>query len=787
MPFDSFLRRLTRRSKSPHSHRSNQPQRGRRLGAGLEELESRHLLSTTTASLVMDINPGASNSNPSNMAALGGNMLFAADDGSHGIELWKSDGTQAGTVLVKDIDTGSTVVSGVSTPNSSNPTDLVSVGGNVFFAASDGADGVQLWKSDGTASGTVMVTSLNTGGGGLNPASLTNVNGTLFFTGNDGADGVQVWKSDGSTAGTVMVSNLQPSSGTAAPANLTAVGSEVFFTANTGAGGNQLYKTDGTSAGTVQVSSVVNGGVGLAPSDLTNVNGTLYFAGYDATHGNELWRSDGTSLGTFMLADIDAGATGSAPADLTAVGSTVFFAANDGANGVQLWKSDGTATGTVMVKDINTSSAGASAYPAQLTNLNGTLYFRANDGVHGAQLWQSDGTSAGTTVVANINSGAVGSTPDNLVTRNGYLFFTANDGTHGFELWQSDGTSAGTVLITDIYPGAPSSSPSNLAIAGQTLFLAANDGTHGNELWAATLPNARPLVQNSSYTYTVDTPLTVAAPGVLSHDSDPDGDAITAVLVSGPTNGTLTLNADGSFTYTPNAGFRGQDSFTYNAFDGTNNSVRPATVTLSSQEYLYVSNLYTTVLGRSPGGASDSEIMYWVNQLAAGTTRTQVATAFVNSSEYDSNLVNGYFQQYLGRSADPTALNFFVSELQAGQSTTTILDQLIASDEFYQNAGSDQGFVWNLYTDLLGRTPNADENTYWKTQLLNGMPRSQIVAVFLASPEFDAVTVANAYTQYLHRAVDPVALSFWTIYLHNGGNLQAMDITLAGSAEFFLT
>ena len=785
MPLNSIFRRFAR-SQTLSDRRPRQAARGRRRPIGVEELESRHLLSTTTASLVMDVNPGAANSNPSNLVALGGNMLFAADDGSHGVELWKSDGTLSGTVLVKDIYTGSTVVSGVSTPNSSDPTDLVTVGGDVFFAANDGADGVQLWKSDGTATGTVMVTSLNAAGGGLGPANLTNVNGTLFFTANDGADGAQVWKSDGTLAGTVMVTSLHPSSGMASPGNLTAVGSELFFTANTGAGGNQLYKTDGTSTGTILLSSVANGSVGLAPSDLTNVGGTLYFAGYDGTHGNELWRSDGTSTGTLMVADIDPGLVGSAPAGLTAVGNTVFFAANDGADGVQLWKSDGTTAGTVMVKDINTSSPGASAYPAQLTDLQGTLFFRANDGVHGSQLWQSDGTAAGTSMVATINSGPVGSTPDNLVTGNGYLFFTANDGTHGFELWQSDGTAAGTVMITDINPGAASSNPGNLAVAGQTLFLAANDGTHGNELWSAPLPNARPLGQNSSYVYTAGTPLTVAAPGVLSQDSDPDGDAIAAVLVSGPTNGTLTLNANGSFTYTPNAGFHGKDSFTYNAFDGTNNSFRPATVTLTSQEYQYVSNLYTTVLGRTAGGESDTEIMYWVNKLAAGATRTQVATALASSTEYYSNLVNGYFEQYLARPADAAALSFFVSELQAGAGATAVIDQLLASDEFYQQAGSDQAFVWNLYGELLGRTPNGDENAYWKTQLLNGVPRSQIVAVFLASAEYDSLTVETAYNQYLHRAVDPVALNYWTIYLHNGGSLQAMEIALAGSTEFFL-
>src|SRR5207253_3031103 len=62
--------------------------------------------------------------------------------------------------------------------------------------------------------------------------------------------------------------------------------------------------------------------------------------------------------------------------------------------------------------------------------------------------------------------------------------------------------------------------------------------------------------------------LTVAAPGVLGNDSDVDGDSLTAVLVSGPAHGTLTLNANGFFSYTPAADYTGPDSFTYKASDG---------------------------------------------------------------------------------------------------------------------------------------------------------------------------------------------------------------------------
>ena len=92
--------------------------------------------------------------------------------------------------------------------------------------------------------------------------------------------------------------------------------------------------------------------------------------------------------------------------------------------------------------------------------------------------------------------------------------------------------------------------------------------------------NDAPVAVDDTYTTSEDTPLTVVAPGVLGNDTDVEGDTLTAGLVSGPVHGTLTLYADGSFTYTPDAGWLGTDSFTYAASDGTANS-NPATVTLT--------------------------------------------------------------------------------------------------------------------------------------------------------------------------------------------------------------
>ncbi|WZO98895.1 FG-GAP-like repeat-containing protein [Isosphaeraceae bacterium EP7] len=411
-------------------------------------------------------------------ASVGDTLYFVANDGTHGFEVWKSDGTDAGTVIVKDINPGQ----GDSLPTTENP--LTAYNGSVYFAANDGTHGFELWKTDGTGAGTVMVKDMNVGTStdGSYPAQLTVLGGSLLFTAYEPGTGTELWKTDGTDAGTVLVKDIRTGSLGSSAGDLAAVGQFVFFTVDDGTHGNELWKTDGTDTGTVLVKDIRTGpvdsniGDGGLSGTFASIGGTVYFSANDGVHGDELWRSDGTDAGTAMVKNLRLGTDSSNPTDAVVLGGFTYFLAASGESTGELWRTDGTSAGTTKV----TSRVSDLSW---LVLFNGTLYFQGTDATYGAELWASDGTDTGTRIVQDVFPGAGASSPSQLTSGPGGLYFTADDPNVGTQLYRTDGTAAGTAMVKAINTGWQGTQIAALSFIGGLLYFSADDGVHGSEPW----------------------------------------------------------------------------------------------------------------------------------------------------------------------------------------------------------------------------------------------------------------------------------------------------------------
>ena len=427
-----------------------------------------------------------------------------ADDGIHGLEIWKTDGTAAGTALVEDIDAlGDTLV---------------------LFAY--GPQGREPWKTDGTAAGTQSLADIHPGSGSsfiensFWPLSRMDggvvAGGQWLFRALTPA-GWELWASDGTPAGTRQVkridqagsSGLDPLALQSASRPLDLTGTLLFNAYDGTTAGRALWKSDGTGGGT---SLVVAPGGPYGPQSLTAWQGQAYFL--SGPYGN-LWRSDGTEPGTSLLASesfTELAAAGprlflaqhgpgigqspllsfdgtwfrtvydifaSEPRQLTAAGSRLYFSPAGGDE--ELWMSDGLASW----RPLEIGPGILQASPRELAAHGDVLFFNADDHVAGRELWFSDGSAEGTYRVGDIRPGAGSSNPRSFTSAGRLVFFVADDGAAGAELWKTAGSKVGTVLIKDIRPGSASSEIRELTVFGNRVFFTADDGVHGHELWVS--------------------------------------------------------------------------------------------------------------------------------------------------------------------------------------------------------------------------------------------------------------------------------------------------------------
>jgi ELWxxDGT repeat protein len=408
-------------------------------------------------------------------------------------QLWRSDGTAAGTWKLPGA--GCTSAEGVLESWPSTPVELSGfiffTGCDGTFEESGPFHdwSREVWRSNGTRAGTRVLKQVNPSGTAL-PTDPLVANGRLFFGAWDGVHGHEPWISDGTRAGTAMIEDLHIDDNDPWDSLW---GSEVspFAVVNGAvllAVEGSLWRSDGTQAGTYRL-KVINAGQGDAFSGLhASTGGVVYFGANDGVHGEELWRTDGTDVGTYVVKDINP--TGSSrpgsnrprprspwpgshedPYSVIVLNGILYFSATDGTSGLELWRTDGTAAGTLRVKNINTTpreedpSRDRPSNIQSLTRFEGKLFFSADDGLSGAELWQSDGTEAGTRRVKDVMRGESSSLPASLTVFRRWIFFRAATTRKGVELWRTDGSGDGTRLVKDIRVGARSSSPAYLEVA----------------------------------------------------------------------------------------------------------------------------------------------------------------------------------------------------------------------------------------------------------------------------------------------------------------------------------
>jgi len=428
-------------------------------------------------------------------------VLFAGIALGKGAELFVTDGTDAGTRLVKDIYPGSK--SGfVSEGYYHNDAKFTPVGDKTFFVATD-ATGLQLWVTDGTAAGTVRLTAETPNASGANPQQLTVFNGELYFSATSATAGVEVWRSDGTVGGTGVAFDIDPRKTSknrpysSYPSSFAVVGSSLFFITRSSDNTGTVRTTDGLNlTGEVPLAGVLNNqsGSGLAIehdgnyvadmggrilvsdgtvqgttkpalypsmsflSQLVSFDGQLYYSSFD---------SKGRVLKTIVNGRGVTISTNTAQYIATFGGKLWYTTYNKVDSSVNLWSISASGEAPINLGVLWDGGGSEDLSPTPFVFNDGNLYVALRD-----MVYASDGTPEGTTVVTDLGlTKSLTRTSDLAVLANGTIVVTAKDWKGKASMWLSDGTTAGTYrrLPQSTFTTAATPTVTGSAIAGNTL------------------------------------------------------------------------------------------------------------------------------------------------------------------------------------------------------------------------------------------------------------------------------------------------------------------------------
>lgn len=446
--------------------------------------------------LIKDINQSIGFNGIEDPIIAGNKLYFNGYVPQYGNELWVSDGTSSGTVLLKDIfpgEAGSDPASFIEFDE--NLYFTASESPCISYLEVRYPSG--LWKTDGSETGTVKIKDIATRFASsifyftvcpdkvqLGDKFLFTAAIPLIF---DTCD-VELWESDGTADGTRLLKNIDPAVDMVniygKPNLYTPADDIVFFVATIRETGTELWKTDGSTEGTMMVSDLCSGpasSLSYDPekSNFISFNNSLIFTPFDSIYGYELWISDGSEQGTHLIRDINPGTANTTVISPLKVNNLMFFGTDDGIHGTELWKTDGTEAGTSLVKDIHPSGSG---FIRSIGEFKGIYFFVADDGIHGWELWRSDGTDGGTYLFLDAWPGELSGSVCSFISPGNKFCFTTGDENRAVHLWTSDGTPEGTEKVVN-WPSLKINNTGKFVLLNNSIYFTAIHEDYGEALF----------------------------------------------------------------------------------------------------------------------------------------------------------------------------------------------------------------------------------------------------------------------------------------------------------------
>ena len=381
-------------------------------------------------SLVHQIYPGNS-SDPCMIFGMGNKVYFNANESVNGRELWGHDPATNITGLVYNIAPGAT--SSMTSNFNSNKSSGIVLNNKLYFGATDGTNGYELWVYDGVSAPTMI--EIAPGPTNSSPMHFAVMNGKLYFSAFSATVGRELCVYDPATNIATYLTDLAPGGASCNPQLLTVFNDKIYFRGKTDATGLELFVYDpGTNTSGI-VSDISTGTDDANPGGMAVINGKLYFKATTVSHGVELYSYNGIG-NPIRITDI-AGGTANGLFDTdnnvpTLLNDKIYFCGGTAAVGSELYALD-IATNTVqLVFEFLPGNPGGT--PLSIVNYANALYFSAM-GPEGAELWKYDGINQ-PTLIMDLNPGPAGALPLLLTVIGDKLYFNATDGNVGYELFE---------------------------------------------------------------------------------------------------------------------------------------------------------------------------------------------------------------------------------------------------------------------------------------------------------------------------------------------------------------